>query len=141
MGKIIGRLFVTHIGAAGSEVLIAVQDSTDIEFKNDLQEAITVNDAGFESFIDGIRGWSANVNLKYDQANTHIDGIIEKIIDPAQSTDLTVLIGQYAVTSDIAWEGIAKIANAKITSQVKTTVTMSLALQGTGGLTKRTKPI
>jgi len=136
---IIGRFFVTHIGAIGSETVITVQDSTDIEFKNDLQESIDVSDAGFESFIDGIRGWSANVNLKYDQVNTDIDGIIADIIDPTQDTNVNCLIGQNAVAGDIAYKGTAKVANAKITSQVKTIVTMSIALQGSGGITQETK--
>ena len=138
MGKILGRLFVTHIGAVDSETVVTVQDSTELDITNDLQEAVDEDSGGHENFIDGTRGWSANISLQYDQANTHIDDVITNIIDPTQDTDVNVLIGQNVTVGDIAYQSTAKTGNVKITSHVKTMVTLSIALKGLKKLTQKT---
>ena len=141
MGKILGRLFVTHIGAIDSETVITVQDSTELDLTNDLQEAVDEASAGHENFIDGTRGWSCNISLQYDQANVDIDSIIANIIDPTQDTDVNCVIGQTAVSGDIAYQATAKTGNVKITSQVKTLVTMSVSLKGVSKLEQITVPV
>ena len=81
-------------------------------------------DSGHKTYLGGLDGWTANVELNWDVANTVALG---------DSATLTLYIGASGAAPE--YHGTALVANISIKSIVEGLVTATVNFQGTGAYT------
>ena len=91
----------------------------------DVLEVTDYSDSGHRTFIAGLDGWTASVELNWDAANT---------VDVGDSATLTLTI----VDGTTHYAGTALVTGISISSNVDGVVTATISFQGSGACTLTT---
>lgn len=131
MAGVAGRLFGIKMNGA----FVSCEISCEIVFDREMLPATAVDSGGWKEYINGLRGWSINVNGKLLLDAVGAD--IKTLLQTAYFSDLPLYV-QFAtrpsVTEQLVFSGNALLPSANISAGASGTANWTATLQGNGKL-------
>lgn len=134
-----GKLFRVWLVDGATQEVIPSEVTNSFNIENALIDSSDKDSGGYGKNEDGQRTWSISITVNYEQTNTVVQDLVDKIIDADNPTDQDVLVGNNLATGDIGWSGSVKIASVGFSSENNGLVTADFELTGDSPLTKVTK--